>query len=533
MNKNALLEYFEECDFPRDKLSQDSLRFEDLLFVKDSNQPSIYANLENSFIKEKNESTPNPGTKTNTNTNVKPPVQSWRSNNNNFATDRQDAKANNTMSDPDRFNNGNKKEFRRDEGTGNNTIRNQYNPLTDSTVREEVSNVSGAGVNILGDLNDTMQEEQNNNKLGAMNINETMMGNSFNDYYKPPGNMPLTPTGTKMIPVAVPIPGFYPYPPMNPMMMNYKPPEPIKIENIFLFNKKFNFPQEQPSFYIFNPFLNMFTGPHSANTLYDMYSKKQLDSNFEIRLIDIFICKGNKVNEYSNIRIINNDDWTEDIIDSPLLQYTELFSKSFKLIEKNTNSQSERINNNKIQPNTNIVVEQKTVEKKITSNKPKYNDTIELGNTVIKEEYRDFLDTVNEETDSNKFDEGNKKPIQDKIEIVKEVEAQDESWEPASKKKKTNKKETPVDKSYYLVGNQAKEKKKEVKPTQKVEIVSPEELLKSLKPKVKEEEKPDFKAFGDINNNEYNSNNQGQGNKKGKKLSGKPQAANIKLGFKI
>ena len=158
---------------------------------------------------------------------------------------------------------------------------------------------------------------------------------------------------------------------------------------------------------------------------------------------------------------------------------------------------------------------------------PLHDDTLQLTIIENKKEIRNFMDdteviqVVEEQHKNTRTDFSNY------VHIVKDVEENDENWEKVDKKKKKNKDQDP---SFYLIGTKPKkEEKKENKPTQKVAIVPAEELLKDLMPKhLREENKPNYQAFnvvGDVND--------GFTQVKKKKLKGKPQELNVKLGFKI
>ena len=100
----------------------------------------------------------------------------------------------------------------------------------------------------------------------------------------------------------------------------------IKIENLKILYDKYNIPLDLGLFYFKNNYGGM-NGPFNLFQIQNMYKTKKLDSTFEFRLIDIFGFKESDIFAFKSIKIINENDWINSIIDSPLLKYTKLMDK--------------------------------------------------------------------------------------------------------------------------------------------------------------------------------------------------------------
>lgn len=266
-----------ESKFPYSTVSKDSMQYKDLLFdydfSKDGDYKSGGVNLSDAFIMGS----------ANTNSS-KPRVNKWRNNQ-------------------------------------NMNITNE--PATNTNTNTHIN--SGENMSATGSINsiNTSQSQQNENstnqsKDSYQSLNQTQHFQSNSSF---PNSFPHP----QMIPVAVP--------------MTFKF-ETLQIDNIYNFNKKINFPIEKPLYYLSYPWQpNSTFGPFSSKQIHDMYNRKQLDGNCEFRPLDIFHFEKDSIKEgkeeFSKLSLINSENWTESIQDSPLLQYTELYSKSIKLLNSN------------------------------------------------------------------------------------------------------------------------------------------------------------------------------------------------------
>jgi len=241
-----------------------------------------------------------------------------------------------------------------------------------------------------------------------------------------------------------------------------------------------------------------------------MYNKHSIDSNFGFKPIDIFhFRKGKDKNETSNLTLLNDENWVEEVQDSPLLQYTELYQTSKKLLK------SDPVIKDKTQANPVKKVE--NAHKK--ENKKEPDQTLNLTEIADKKEVKNFMSDTNVINDAQIEEDS-----QDGFEIKHQLG--DGEWEKVDKKKKKLKESDP---SFYLVGNKPKqETKKDKKPAYKVDLVAPEDLVKSLMPKhLRAENKPNYEAFNAVNSQPETFSS------KKKKTKGKPVDLEVKLGFKI
>jgi hypothetical protein len=599
MDQNTLLSGYYEQKLPQ--VSEDSLRYKELLFhegqINQSWRPRGDLDLSKSFIIENETVIPGAasqpkkatvpaqgqnikqaGNQPQAQVNAKPVVTknvrgNWR----------QNAMENNTSAKDDStvefFKGGviaNKSEvedFVR--GTSSKNGKKSFN--ADNTFNNEINETSQNR-----NFNDTMEEpssQTKDSKIILGNMSESDINSSqYNDYFNksnvhmPPGmnrafpypvQMPFAPMiPIQMIPNMPGAMGTIPNMgnvPNIPNMINPTPTEKVKIENIFNFNDKIQFPVDQPLWYLSLPWSMMLIGPVSSNALVEMYNKRAVDSNYGLKPIDVFYFKhvsgnGSK-NEVVSLSYLNNDNWAEDIQDSPLLQYTELYITTKKLFDNNVvnsnvnvkqtiSTASANNSSNNTKKKENVAPAKKETEKVREKEEPKSHtvkyaanrETLRLIQTKIQTKPDDTLQLTAIEIKRNFMDETEIEPeeapktkndFNNYIQIAREIDEEDDQWEKVDKKKKKAKDNDP---SFYLIGNKPKqETKKEYKSTQRVEIVPAEELVKDLMPKhLREENKPNYKAFNPTADNEGFT----PANKK-KKMKGKPQDLNVKLGFKI
>ena len=106
---------------------------------------------------------------------------------------------------------------------------------------------------------------------------------------------------------------------------NFIPKEEIielKLENLKLLYEKYNIPETIGLFYFKNNYGGM-NGPFNLSQIQNSYKIKKLDSTFEFRPIDIFGFKECEIFSFKSIKIINENNWIDLIIDSPLLKYNK------------------------------------------------------------------------------------------------------------------------------------------------------------------------------------------------------------------
>lgn len=216
------------------------------------------------------------------------------------------------------------------------------------------------------------------------------------------------------------------------------PFEQFKIDNIFLINKKLQLSNDSPLWYVINTLGHQY-GPLSSNQISNMYEAKTLDANWEGRLLDIFQIKNIPNFKFVSLKHFNNDNWIEDVMDSTLLELTELWKLSWNI----ANNKPKENNIQTKTENITIINEKKSEE-------------------VKSKEEPIFVQEVNN--------------VQNKT---------SDEWEVVGKGKGKGKKKEDQPQVYLLGAKKKEVVKEEPKPKFKVEIVSGEELVNSLKPKKK------------------------------------------------
>ena len=372
---------------------------------------------------------------------------------------------------------------------------------------------------------------------------------------------------------------------------NFTPSEPkeplieIKTENFKKIYEKFAIPLDKKIIYLKNG--NNIIGPFNYDELEKMYKDKKYDSNYEFRPIDLFTYSEEEPFVFHPLKNINEDNWEINYVDTPLLEYSALFSKVRELLEaskkrkneinslneeitelKNQNQEKDdainelktKINNlekeligqkekvNELQKNEiSEVKEQKEEDKKEEKEKPIIEDNkIEVEEINVKVE-KNFLYNVNDNkkpkkrkkkkeiiiNDEDEKEEGKEEIIEKEkveIEIKPKILDMGEEWEVAGKRKK--KIEKVKEEPKEIISNK-KEEIKSLNDTNKNQgnkikkgskEISAEQLVEKLRPKKKE-------IIRNEDEEPKNENKQlkGKGKKKGKKQFAD---INIDLGFK-
>ena len=238
----------------------------------------------------------------------------------------------------------------------------------------------------------------------------------------------------------------------------------------FLYDK-YKIPLEFGLFYFKNNYGGM-NGPFNLIQIQNLYKIKKLDSTFEFRPIDIFGFKESDIFTFKSIKIINENNWIDSIIDSPLLKYN-------KLIDKNDESE----------PAIDIKEENKEKKSKIKS-------------------------------------ENKKKDIKEEKAEQKEEEKKEDKKEEKKKEKKEDMKEKNIEENKEEIKEIVKEKKDDSNnktKEEKWELIQPKKS-KSGKEKEGEDENNDIIGLKPKNTKE---------GKKGKKKKRQFEDVDIELGFKI
>ena len=311
---------------------------------------------------------------------------------------------------------------------------------------------------------------------------------------------------------------------------NFKPKEEnvdIKIENIYLFNKKLNFPDDIKSFYVKNSNYNNFMGPFSSKEIEEQYKNKKINSLFEFRPIDIFMFKNKQLFTFENLKILNDENWINNIGNNSLLKYSIVLNPfQIENNQEKENKSNEKLNKNIFEKN----IESKQNEEKETKT--------EENNEKKEEEMKNKINNEKKEEKEEKEEEKKEEKKEDKKEEKKEnknlyIKEEEGEWEdPYKKKNKRKQKEKEKEKEQTNKTPVGIATKKDIKISQANTLIKEtkenynvEDLLNELKPKNKnEKEKAPVESY-------YNEDDYKQKKNKGKKKK-KIYDANIETGFK-
>ena len=359
----------------------------------------------------------------------------------------------------------------------------------------------------------------------------------------------------------------------------------IKIENFKKIYEKFGIPLDKKIIYLKKG--NYIFGPYNYDELENMYKNKKFDSNYEFRTIDLFTYSEEEPFIFHPLKNINEDNWEINYVDTPLLEYSALYSKVKELLDASKkrkveiNTLNDEINElknkNEEKDNTIIELNQKIekLEKELSIQKEQKEqkeeniikepekeeikeelkeDIKEEDKPVVKEEIvevveKNFLYSVNNNKKKRKKkkkgeikedldDEDEKEVIVEKekieIEFKPKVLDMGEEWEIAGKKKKkiekineeqkiVVKKEEPKKNTTDLTKSTGSNKSKK-----NTNPISGDELVEMLRPKKKEVVKNEIKNEVESSNAEVKQV-KGKGKKKNKRQY---EDINIDLGFK-
>ena len=359
----------------------------------------------------------------------------------------------------------------------------------------------------------------------------------------------------------------------------------IKIENFKKIYEKFGIPLDKKIIYLKKG--NYIFGPYNYDELENMYKNKKFDSNYEFRTIDLFTYSEEEPFIFHPLKNINEDNWEINYVDTPLLEYSALYSKVKELLDASKkrkveiNTLNDEINElknkNEEKDNTIIELNQKieNLEKELSIQKEQKEqkeeniikepekeeikeelkeDIKEEDKPVVKEEIvevveKNFLYSVNNNKKKRKKkkkgeikedldDEDEKEVIVEKekieIEFKPKVLDMGEEWEIAGKKKKKTekineeqkivvKKEEPKKNTTDLTKSTGSNKSKK-----NTNPISGDELVEMLRPKKKEVVKNEIKNEVESSNAEVKQV-KGKGKKKNKRQY---EDINIDLGFK-
>ena len=220
----------------------------------------------------------------------------------------------------------------------------------------------------------------------------------------------------------------------------------IKIENFKLIYDKYSIPLTTGLIYIKNNYGGN-NGPFNLNQLQNMYKNKKIDSTFEFRPIDIFGFKDCEIFAFKSIKIINEINWIDSIVDSSLLGFLKSSSN------KKEPAKIEKVELIKAKEK----VEDKIEDNKVEPTKEKKEDKKEEKKIEIKEKVEEKTEEKKEEKKEN---------------IKKQPE---EKWEVVQKKKnKANMEKEKEEEEKEIIGlkpKNSKEGKKTKKKKKQMEDV--------------------------------------------------------------
>ena len=342
--------------------------------------------------------------------------------------------------------------------------------------------------------------------------------------------------------------GFTPADPKEPLIE-------LKTENFKNIYDKFSIPLEIKLIYL--KYHNNISGPFNFEELQNMYNNKKYDSNYEFKTIDIFFFDEEDTFNFFPIRNINEENWEEEFCDSPLLEYTNLFTKVKELLDASKkrkleiNELKSEIDDLKLENDEKDIkngellkeieslkkelkIQNELLKKEKQKNKEEDEKEVENKNLDKKESKKEKIIEIEKKVILDDDEEEEKEIIEEKkIEIIQpKVLDMGEKWEIAGKKKK--KVEKVQDDSKEIVGLSSKKSggiknnadsliKMPGNPKTKKPKNSGEELVEMLRPKKKEEPKKE----GELSSTEFKEV-KGKGKKKNKKQF---ENSNIKLGF--
>ena len=143
----------------------------------------------------------------------------------------------------------------------------------------------------------------------------------------------------------------------------------IKIENFKLIYDQYFIPLETGMIYFKNNYGGM-NGPYNFGQIQNMYKNKKIDSSFEFRPIDLFVFKDLDNFKFKSIKIINESNWIDSIVYSPLLKYYK---------SSDDNKEEKKVDNHDlITPKAKV--EDKTEDKKEDINTNEINEKKEENN---------------------------------------------------------------------------------------------------------------------------------------------------------
>ena len=247
----------------------------------------------------------------------------------------------------------------------------------------------------------------------------------------------------------------------------------IKIENFKKIYEKFGIPLDKKIIYLKKG--NNIFGPYNYEEMDNLYKNKKFDSNSEFRTIDLFTLSEEEPFVFHSLKNINEDNWEVNYKDTPLLEYSALFSKVKELLDASKkrkveiNTLNEEITElkNKNEEKDKIIIELnekiKNLEKELAEKKG------------LIEEYKQKKDVnVNEtEKEDKKIEQEEDKKEDIKVEVEEKIEIVENNFlysNTTNTKKTKRKKKKKVEKVIENDNEPEEKEKEEINEIKKVEV---------------------------------------------------------------
>lgn len=286
------------------------------------------------------------------------------------------------------------------------------------------------------------------------------------------------------------------------------------------YNKKLQYPENLPLWYLFHPMIKSSFGPMTTSQIESMYNSKQIFSNSLIRFIDIYERKDTDQFNFFPIKELENENLLNEIIPSKILKY--LYVDNLNLIDT---KELEVKNNNSINVEEIIIKKEEELDEVVEQDQ--YND--QKNKKPKKKKYRPTEEAIKpEKTYTPSINTYNTNPTPTSFVNSNTDEIND--WEQIGKVKKVEKS------SNKIVGtNPIKTSNITTPQTKKVlekpQNFEPTKLMEMLNPKKKIEQNSEIIETENVS--QQNKINSG-GNKKGKKgAKAKFTDFNVEIGILI
>jgi hypothetical protein len=305
-DKNDLIFYFQNYEFPKEKINKDVLVHSELLFNKDSKsaEPEVASSkkkvkLSSCFIIEDELEPGRKGGAFNKKGNF--PI----GNKNNRP-----------------FNNSNNR---------NNSSNNQWRVEEDPSTTDFFDTFKGKS-----DESKVTQFKRNKELSLTRENSISINGNNFNDHTG--GKVHIIPIATEeetLSNQALSADNFFDNADkiLNTLSISnakkespkenikYDPnPSIVEMKLLYKINELLHYPNEECLWYIFHPVAKSAFGPLSSPNIEEMYKSKMVTGQTEIRLIDIYNLKGRKPFEFFKLKDIERSGFLDEIEISALLK---------------------------------------------------------------------------------------------------------------------------------------------------------------------------------------------------------------------